>query len=185
MVKFKHRYCKVHMAQYLSGELPAATRRRIARFIDECDDCYREYVHQRELANHLQRSLPTFGQPKSPTLGNIWAGIQSELQLSGSAAPHQRRWQPRLSFSYGLVLLSIVLALLMPMLIGHRASEFTGAGESAIDLPPRPQTAQVITTPATPVKNSRFALASTASTRARTQSPLPLLQNTPAAHFRR
>ena len=63
MIKFKYRYCKVHMAKYLSGDLSDITRRRIARFIDESQDCYDEYLRQREITDQLQRSLPAVWPP--------------------------------------------------------------------------------------------------------------------------
>ncbi len=134
MIKFKLRYCKVQMARYLSGDLSAAARRRVARYIDESEDCYQEYMRQRAFALKLERGLPTLGQPDAPKLEALWSSIEKELQ----APPARRAWledlrsPPRLQFSYGLTMVLISLLLLLPLAIGYQASPL------AIELPRRP-----------------------------------------------
>jgi len=173
MIKFKYRYCKVHMAQYLSGDLSDATRRRIARFIDECHDCYMEYIRQLELASKLERELRLLGQPNSQKLDNVWAAIQTELSLPTSELSY-RQQRPISSFGYGLAMLALSIALLIPMISGYHTSI------TAPDLPSRPQTVEIARAPATAVQSRQLAFA---STRAKAPNRLPLLQNTPAAGF--
>lgn len=176
MIKFKYRYCKVHMAQYLSGDLSDTTRRRIARYIDECEDCYNEYIRQRNLANKLERELPIMGRPSEQKLDNIWSAIQSELELPDTESS-MLTYKPRrnMTFGYGLVMLMMILILLAPLVIGYHTSV------SSVDLPPRPQTANIVKTPTTIAQNTEIVAAVTQST-----VPLrfPLLQNTPAPTFR-
>ena len=176
MIKFKYRYCKVHMAQYLSGDLSDAARRRIARFIDECQDCYLEYIRQVEFVSQLERELPALGRPDSQRLDALWASIQTELNLSDrtpsltGGGKQRSNW----SFGYGLVMLALSIALMIPMTVGYHASV------AALDLPPRPQTAEIARTPTTAAQNRYFAFA---STRSKASHRRPLLQNTPAANF--
>ena len=175
MIKFKYRYCKVHMAQYLSGDLSDAARRRIARFIDECQDCYAEYIRQLAFANTLEQELAALGRPDSQKLDAIWASLQTELNQSARAPASIGADKPRASSSlgYGLVMLAISIALLIPMTAGYRAS-------AALDLPPRPQRAAIARTPAPAAQNRPFTFA---STRSKATFRRPLLQNTPAAGF--
>jgi len=177
MIKFKYRYCKVHMAQYLSGDLSDTTRRRIARYIDECEDCYNEYIRQRNLANKLERDLPSLGRPSEQKLDNIWASIQTEMATpatqSGMLTYRPNR---KSTLSYGLIMLMTMLLLLTPLAIGYHTSM-----SSSVDLPPRPQTVSVIKTPTTIAQNTELVVAVTEST---VPIHFPLLQNTPAPSFR-
>lgn len=178
MIKFKYRYCKVHMAQYLSGDLPDTTRRRIARYIDECQDCYDEYIHQRNLANRLERELPVLGRPSATALDNIWSAIQADLATdTPQSSMLTYRPQKRQTWGYGLVMLMVAMMLLIPLVIGYHASV------SPVPLPPRPQTAEIVKTPTTIAENQRVVLASI--TQPSVPLSLPLLQNTPAPLFRR
>ncbi len=178
MIKFKYRYCKVHMAQYLSGDLSDTTRRRIARYIDECEDCYNEYIRQRNLANKLERDLPILGRPSEQKLDNIWSAIQIELALPETDSS-MLSYKPRrnMTFGYGLVMLMMVFVLLTPLVIGYHTSV------TSVDLPPRPQTEtiRIIKTPTTVADNSNLVVAVTQST---VPIRFPLLQNTPAPVFR-
>jgi len=178
MIKFKYRYCKVHMAQYLSGDLSDTTRRRIARYIDECEDCYNEYIRQRNLANQLERELPIFGRPSATTLDNMWASIQAELAQPTDSSSGMLTYRPqkRQTWGYGLVMLLVALMLLIPLVIGYHASV------SPVPLPPRPQTAIIVKTPTTVADNNRVILASI--TQPSVPLHFPLLQNTPAPTFR-
>jgi len=177
MIKFKYRYCKVHMAQYLSGDLSDTTRRRIARYIDECGDCYNEYIRQRNLANELERALPSFGRPSAQKLDNMWASIQAELaQPSETQSTMLYRPQRPLTWGYGLVMVMVALLLLTPLIVGHHASA------SPVQLPPQPQAFVVLKTPTVVAENNRVVLASI--TQPSIPMQFPLLQNTPAPGFR-
>ena len=142
MVKFKFRYCKVHMARFISGDLSEAARRRVGRYIDECEDCRREYMRHREFAQNLERSLPALGRPNPNRLDEIWSSLQSELQLPA----RQTMWMSdfvspqRTQFSYGLVMLAISMALLLPLVIGFHSSL------SPVALPNFPQSISIMPT---------------------------------------
>ena len=177
MIKFKYRYCKVHMAQYLSGDLSDTTRRRIARYIDECQDCYDEYIRQRNLANQLERELPRLGRPSAQKLDSMWASIQAEMATPSDASSGMLTYRPqkRQTWSYGLVMLMIAFTLIVPLLIGYHASV------APVQLPPRPQTLEIVKTPTTVAQNNRIVLADI--TQPGAPMGLPLLQNTPAPNF--
>lgn len=178
MIKFKYRYCKVHMAQYLSGDLSDTTRRRIARYIDECEDCYNEYIRQRNLANQLERELPSFGRPTEQKLDNMWAAIQTELAAPTTKSSSMLTYRPRKrqTWGYGVVMILVAMMLLIPLAIGYHASV------SPVPLPPRPQTVEVVKTPTTVADNHQVILASI--TQPGVPLHVPLLQNTPAPSFR-
>ena len=177
MIKFKYRYCKVHMAQYLSGDLSDTTRRRIARFIDECEDCYNEYIHQRNLANELERELPSLGRPSAQKLDNMWASIQSELaQPTGTQTNMLYRPHRPQTWGYGLVMLIVAVLLLTPLAVGYHASV------APIQLPPRPQALEIVKTPTIVAQGNQVVLASI--TQPSIPIQFPLLQNTPAPGFR-
>ncbi len=173
MIRFKYRYCKVHMARFISGDLSEAARRRVGRYIDECDDCQQEYLRHREFAQKLERYLPALGRPSPKRLDVLWSSLQTELQrpvkqtlwFSDFASPQSMR------FSYGLVMLAVSIALVMPMAIGFHASV------SPVDLPRLPRSSIVIST-----QNAQRAggplLFATAEPGARGQEPM--LHNTPA-----
>ena len=176
MIKFKYRYCKVHMAKYLSGDLSDVTRRRIARFIDESPDCYDEYLRQREIADQLRRNLPTFGRPDSQRLDNIWVSLQSELAPATAGLPVPKDYQFLGSTAVGHSLFMVLMAavLLLPLAIGFHSSITT------IDLPPRPRLIDIVRTPTTRLITGQVVLV---STRSRLSNQAPLLQNTPEARF--
>ncbi len=172
MIRFKYRYCKVHMARYISGDLSIAARRRVGRYIDECEDCHREYMRHREFALKLERSLPTLGRPNRQRLDQLWTSLERELQaparqsmwLSDFASPQS------MQFSYGLVMLAISIALLLPMFIGFHSSLLP------VDLPRLPQSISLDTTPQTQAENRPLIFA-TAEPNWRGRGPI--LQNTP------
>ena len=175
MVRFKYRYCKVFMARFVSGELSPAARRRVGRYIDECEDCQREYRRQREFARRLERNLPALGAPNAKRLDELWSSLQSELQtpaaqtmpLTDFASPQS------MQVGYGLVMLAISIALLLPMVIGFQTSL------SPVDLPRAPLGISSISTRHAHQAN-KPAIIATAQPGA--QGGLPMLHNTPAPH---
>lgn len=175
MIKFKYRYCKVHMAQYLSGDLSDVTRRRIARFIDECQDCYEEYIHQRTLTDQLKRNLPNLGRPDVNRLDCVWSSLQRELAPAGGP-PLGQNFKPggNSTMGYGLVMFALTVALMLPMTVNFHASF------ASVDLPPRPQGVEIVKTPAAGSQAHRHSILSTRTTLARQE---PLLQNTPLPQF--
>ncbi len=176
MVRFKYRFCKVHMARFVSGDLPDPVRRRVARYIDECEDCYREYMQHREFAYKLERSLPTLGHPRSAKLDQIWSSLQADLQQAQARPNWLGDFASRssLNFSYSLVIIAITVALLLPMIIGFHSSLLT------VELPLMPRYASIVRTPASHSSRAIFVSATVQSSPRRLT---PLLQNTPSPKF--
>ena len=129
----RFRYVKARMTAYISGELPTATRRFIARQIDEDERCYKEYIRQRQTKNELERVLPTLGRSDETQLSNIWANIQTELNRPAETIVTVRKHSFQLG--YGLVIVAMTIALLVPL-------SFDAQSVNAQDVPtqqPMPQ----------------------------------------------
>ena len=173
MVRFKYRFCQVHLPRYLSGDLSDAVRRRVARYIDECEDCYREYMRQREFAHKLQRSLPTLGRPDSGKLEQIWTSLQEDLSEPRRRRPSFKDYGSKasLQFGYGLVVIAIFIALLLPLMTAQRASLLSMA------LPRAPHFAAMNPTSA-PYLSQLHLPGVTAQPSENTTAPM--LQNTPS-----
>ncbi len=176
MVRFKYRFCKVHMARFVNGDLADPARRRVARYIDECEDCYREYMQHREFAFTLERNLPTLGHPNSAKLDQIWSSLQADLQETQLSPQWLREFGSRSSmqFSYGLVIIAITIALLLPLMIGYHSSLLSA------DLPSLPRYASIVRTPSRHWSHT-VSVGATAHANARPHTPL--LQNTPSPRF--
>ncbi len=176
MVRFKYRFCKVHMARFVNGDLSEPVRRRVARYIDECDDCYREYMRHREFAVKLERSLPSLGRPNSDRLNRVWSAVQSDLLVTPPRPIVFGDFGTRssLNFSYGLVIIAIAIALLLPMTIGFHATLLS------VDLRRLPQFASIAHTPANNAPKAVF-VGATAPPGSIQLSPAP--KNTPAPSF--
>lgn len=174
MIKFKYRYCKVHMAQYLSGELPDTTRRRVARYIDDCDACYNEYIQQRNLANKLERDLPTLGRPTKQSVDHMWATIQTELTQPTIQSNILNKPRHTTRLSYSLIMLMMAFMLMIPFAVGYHTSM------TSVDLPPHPKTINLIKTPTTVAQHTELATVTQSTVPIR----MPLLHNTPAPIFR-
>lgn len=164
------------MARFVSGDLTDPVRRRVARYIDECEDCYREYMNHREFAFKLEHSLATLGQPRSAKMDQIWSALQADLRAT-PARPHvfaDFATRPSLNFSYGLVIIAITVALLLPLIFGFQASLF------AVELPLLPQNEAIVRTPAADSQQTGFV---GATTEPNARRRAPLLQNTPSPRF--
>lgn len=117
---FRIRYCKARMVAYVNGELPAAARRRMARYIEQYPECYAEYIHQRDAARDLQAKLPLVGQPEQPALDRMWSAIQAEL----APRPQPRKAAAPFRLSYGVVGVTVALALILPFTFGGNRAAF-------------------------------------------------------------
>jgi anti-sigma factor RsiW len=107
----KYRYCKRYMVGFIDGQLTPKVRRRVARYIDNCPDCYREYIRQRDLQNELKAHFALVSQPDTVQLSRMWRGVQSEMHYTSS-----RRFRLR----YGVLTAIVVLALMFaPLLFGE------------------------------------------------------------------
>jgi anti-sigma factor RsiW len=164
----KYRYVKVHLAAYLDGELPASTRRFIAREIDQNSLAYREYLRAKQTKQELERALPAFGKAEAGQLDAIWANIQGELQKEERPVK-ARRLRPQFSFAYGMAMVLVVMLILAPLAFdAHRVN--------AASVPSQPSPELQATSPATTeAQPTTVALGATDDLRVNT------LQNTPEA----
>lgn len=113
MFNYKVRYCKSRMVAFINGELPLKSRRRVARYIDECEECYAEYIRQKQLVRDLEYKLPVIGEPSDSQMDKMWAGIQASLQAN--TRPKRRTYHTR----YGILTLAFVLAVIVPFTLGN------------------------------------------------------------------
>ena len=161
------------MARFVSGDLSDSVRRRVGRYINECEDCHAEFRRHREFALKLERNLPTLGRPDPQRLDQLWTALQLDLHAPGTRPPALSDFasQSTAQLSYGLALLAITIALLLPMIIGFHSSLLP------VDLPRLPNAFSIAHTPDTPLAARPYSPA-TAQPNARLR--LPNLQNTPA-----
>jgi anti-sigma factor RsiW len=102
-------YTRMNLDAFIDGELSPRVRRRVAQHLDRCSHCDRRYVQRRQLRRELQQALPLVGHHIEPDYAALWQGIQVELP---------RRTPPR-RFRYGLVMMMILLALVVPLTMGN------------------------------------------------------------------
>ncbi len=170
MFRLKYRYCKARMTAYLNGELAPRSRQRMARYIDECPDCYTEYQRQRALVQDLKGYVPAVGRPQSGQLDRMWANIQSQIGASVNGQSKKRHKQ----IGFGLVALVLVL-MLLPWITDNRPV-------AAIPSQPAPSVDRAIHN-ATDPASSNIGLAATAvvlNNANETDVPITIdLRNTP------
>lgn len=132
MFRFKYRYCKARMTAFVHGELSPQSRRRVARYIDECADCYAEYMRHRELQRELLHDLPAFGKPDEAQLDRMWSVIQGEVFTP------QRRTTPNFyRMRYGFATAAFFVVFMLPFTLGNNTIA------TASTTPPTP--AEVVT----------------------------------------
>ena len=105
------RYVRARLTAYIDGELNPASRRFVARLIDEHSDLYADYMTLRETRRNLERELPLIGRIDTHQMNNMWANINAQLQTEEalSAPPQSHRTpEPRFSFSYGMAVIIFV-----------------------------------------------------------------------------
>lgn len=172
LIRFKYQYCKVHMARFVAGDLSDAARRRIARYIDECPDCYREYMRHRAFDHNLSCQLPALGRPSKQQLDGMWTALQGELVASAKPINNLGDFARRssLRFSYGLAAVALCLAALLPIALGYHASV------ASVGLLPAPRLVSLARTPSSDNFNRSAAIAATPP---RAYVSHPQLQNTP------
>lgn len=103
--------CQAHLVAYLHNELSPHLRRRVAYHLDDCAACYVRYTQQRDLARELHNAVPLLGRDHTARVDRVWAAVQSEL-IQPRPTPLLMRAR------YGLMLLSLLLALLFPWALG-------------------------------------------------------------------
>lgn len=113
MFNYKIWYCKSRMVAFINDELPLKSRRRVARYIDECDVCYAEYIQQKQLQRDLVYKLPIIAEPSKAQVDIIWAGIQASLHPN--ARPVRRRYRAR----YGVITFAVLLVVMLPFMLGN------------------------------------------------------------------
>ncbi len=101
------------MNAYVHGELPAHVRRRMARHIHQCADCYPVYRRELALKHELEARLPGFGGSNRPQLAHLWSNIQGEL----TAPTRTPRVARQSILRHTLVAAILVLGMLLPMTI--------------------------------------------------------------------
>jgi anti-sigma factor RsiW len=102
------RYVRANLDKFLDGDLSIGARRRVARHVDTCPACYAAYTQRRDLRRDLQQALPLVGRTPAPDFNRMWDVIRADL-------PRPQRTQ----FRYGLVMLILTLALLVPLTMGN------------------------------------------------------------------
>lgn len=119
-------YCKARLPAYIHGDLPPATRKRIARYLDASSACYAEYQRQRQLARDINALMPAPSARHVPTFDSIWSVVQAPAD--GAV----RRTEKRQTVSYGLLMVLLLMALLAPMVWR------TGGGAFVVPSQPSP-----------------------------------------------
>lgn len=102
-------YTRARLDAFIDAELSPRIRRRVAQHLDHCPHCDQRYIQRRELRRELQQALPLVGQSVEPDFAALWQGVRAELP---------RRTPPR-RFRYGLVMMLILLALVVPLTMGN------------------------------------------------------------------
>jgi anti-sigma factor RsiW len=171
----KYRYVKARLAAYLDGELPAKTRRFIARQIDENPLAYREYIRARQTKQVLDDALPSFGKAEAGQLKAVWANIQSELQNTEKPM-RSRPVRSHFSFGYGLAVAFFALLLISPFAFdAHRVS--------ASSVPSQPSPEELQTTSPAITEAQATAVAFVGDVQGTDDLRSNNLQNTPEANL--
>lgn len=102
------RYYHSKLDAFVDGRLSPRARRRLARHMDHCPACYRAYTRRRDLQQDLRQTVPLVGRDHAPDFDRIWGAVRTEL-------PQPRRPQ----FRYGVAVLLLLLALLVPFTMGN------------------------------------------------------------------
>jgi anti-sigma factor RsiW len=134
LFRFKFRYCRAQMTAFINGELNEKSRRRLARYIDECPDCYTEFKRQRELQRQLINQLKDFGGPRPGDLDRLWSTIQVNLR-----SPHISN-RPTYSLRFGAATILLFIALILPLTL------YEGGITLAAATQPPPNASQSIAT---------------------------------------
>lgn len=170
MINFKLRYCKARMLAYIHGELPPHSRRRMARYLDECPRCYAEYQRQRALIAELQWTLPAFGAASGDQLARIWSRVQADMRRRPGSV------RPLYHAGYGLAALMLAVLLLLPL-------AGTGGASAAASLTqPEPAlrlVASTTLTPGSPVLSATLSAPATAQGGQTSSVPETVPPNTP------
>lgn len=141
--------CRERLVAYVNGELSARTRRQMAQHLDQCAACYSLYIDQRHLAQDLRADLTLIGQPTHRQLSHLWTAIQTDMRRANPMQPRFRR-------RYGIAVLVLLLALLLPW-------SFNGEPLMlALSLQNEPRTLSAEVTPSIPVTQQTIALRATA-----------------------
>ncbi|HML22824.1 MAG TPA: zf-HC2 domain-containing protein [Aggregatilinea sp.] len=98
------------LTRYVHGQLPPAQSALVVNHVRNCAPCRAALTREESLAAGLRREMPTFGQPTSGQMAQVWAGVWGEVStqrprggLSGST------WLPGLSFMVAALLVVLVM----------------------------------------------------------------------------
>lgn len=128
-------WCRVYRLQldaFLDGRLAPRARQRLACHLDHCPACDRVYNLRRDLRRELTQAVPLVGRDHAPDFDRMWQAVRAELPRPVSR---------QMPFRYGLVMLLVVVALLVPFTLGHHD------GARPIPNQPVPQLEQATRTP--------------------------------------
>lgn len=163
-------YCKTRLPEYIRGELSPIVRERIGRYIDTSPICYAEYQRQRQFARDMGISMPVPTKSALPNFDSIWSMVQNFPETPRHTDKHY-------SFSYGLLTILVLIALLLPII-------WRDSGKHLI-VPPQPapailgQRLFLTGTPADLNTPRRADIRLTMTQTSREHASLLLLQNTP------
>jgi hypothetical protein len=105
--------CRAHLVAFLHSDVSPLLRRRVARHLDHCPDCYRLYLQELDLMRDLKRNLPLIGRAHQPSFDAIWAEIQTDIVKPKPSLP-------RFHMRYGLAMLALVMTFLVPLTMGNQ-----------------------------------------------------------------
>ena len=126
-MRYSCSHCQSELTAYLHGELPPRRRKRAAQHLNACTTCYAVYRRMRDFDSDLRADLPRLGQADQRQLNRVWQGVQAGLAPAPSAAV-----MPQFRLRYGVALVALVIALLVPYSLGRQQA-------LALPLPPTPQ----------------------------------------------
>jgi len=105
--------CRLHLMAFLHGDVSPLLRRRIARHLDHCTDCYRLYLQELDLERDLKHELPLIGVGHQSHFDQVWTAVQQDIVMPRSTAA-------RFHLRYGLAMFALVLALIFPLTLGDQ-----------------------------------------------------------------
>lgn len=112
------RYTRARLTAFINQELPASTRRYVARHLDHCPACRAHYKAQKGVRQTLMIEVPRLGQPAPQTLATLWTQITADLQQPAPTVTVTATRRPML---YGIAAGAASLMLLASMALHWHA----------------------------------------------------------------
>ena len=175
LVNPKLQYCRVHLPAYIRGDASPAVRNRVARYLEECPNCYAEYQRQRDLQYDLKTDLGVLGRTSQTQTDRLWDGIQESLRTTPVT-------KNILSLSNGAKTAIFVLLLLVTVMTVSASVNLNV--QDPIPQQPSPESEPIEVTPSVATvlgSNGRTSIDIRASTTKTSFLQSVALQNTPDA----